>query len=407
MASPEGTAASEQAVLTRPVLYAMAVASGIAVANIYYNQPMLGLIDQDFPGGHTSALIPTATQIGYALGLFFLLPLGDILRRRKLIIVQFIILAAALVVTAIAPSPLLLVVASLLLGASATVAQQIVPFAASLAPENKRGATIGTVMAGVLTGILFSRTLSGFVGDFAGWREMFWLGAPLALLGAILMVAVLPSHAPVSDVKYGAAIRSFVGYWRSHPRLRTAAIVQALLFASFSAFWTILALYLASPRFDLGSDIAGLFGVVGAVGIFAAPLAGKIADRQGPDRPIILGAILTVFAWLLFGVWGSLAALITGVILLDFGVQAALISNQHVIYALDPAARSRLNTLFMTAMFTGGAAGSALAAWAWRTGGWQFVSLLGAMLSIIAVGMKLLGHYQQRRRQETVCSEVQ
>lgn len=397
MTSSEGQGPQAQTPLTRSVLYAMTVASGIAVANIYYNQPILGLIDQDFPGGHTSALIPAATQIGYALGLFFLLPLGDILRRRKLIIVQFIILAAALVVTAIAPSPLLLVLASLLLGASATVAQQIVPFAASLAPEDRRGATIGTVMAGVLAGILFSRTLSGFVGDFAGWREMFWLGAPLALLGAVLMVAVLPSHAPVSKMKYGTAIRSLVHYWNTHPRLRTAAIVQALLFASFSAFWTILALYLATSRFSLGSDIAGLFGIVGAVGIFAAPLAGKIADQRGPDLAIIMGAILTVVAWLFFGLWGSLAALIIGVIILDFGVQASLVSNQHIIYAIDPAARSRLNTLFMTAMFAGGAAGSALAAWVWRTGGWHLVSLVGAALSIIAVAVKLLGHYRQQR----------
>lgn len=376
--------------ISRLRLLAMAAASGIAVANIYYNQPMLGLIESDFSGQSMTNLIPTATQLGYALGLFLLLPLGDLVQRRRLIVLQFLVLAVALVGAALAPSALLLVVASFLVGASATVAQQIVPFAASLAPPDKRGATIGTVMAGVLSGILLSRTLSGFVGEHAGWRDMFWLGVPLALLAAALMQASLPKHRPALKLAYPAAIRSLFHIWMREPQLRISTLVQAALFAGFTVFWTILALYLASPAFELGADIAGLFGIVGAVGIFAAPLAGRMADSRGPHLVIRIGAVLSIAAWVLFGLSASIAALVIGVIVLDFGVQSAMISNQHVIYALDGEARSRLNTIYMTGMFLGGAFGSAMATVAWSYDGWVGVSLFGIAMGCIALGIKMM-----------------
>jgi predicted MFS family arabinose efflux permease len=383
-------------------LLAMAVAGGIAVANIYYNQPMLGIIEAELQHQSITGMVPTATQLGYALGLFLLLPLGDLVNRRRMIVGQFVVLAAALALAALAPSAWMLVAASVIVGACSTVAQQIVPFAASLAPPEKRGATIGTVMAGVLSGILFSRTLSGFVGEHAGWREMFWIGVPLSLFAAGLMLAVLPHHRPTSTLRYHEAIHSLGQLWKRHPSLRAATIIQAFLFASFTAFWTILALYLEGPKFQLGADIAGLFGIVGAVGIFAAPLAGRVADKKGPHFVVWLGAGLTVVAWLIFGAWSSILALIAGVIVLDFGIQSALISNQHIIYALDAEARSRLNTVFMTGMFLGGAAGSAMATLAWGQGGWLFVSLLGAALGIAAFTVKFFHH---RRHSPTVVEE--
>lgn len=373
-------------------LLAMAAACGIAVANIYYNQPMLGLMEAEFPSQPITAMVPTATQLGYAVGLFLLLPLGDFVNRRRMIIGQFAALAVALALAALAPSAWLLVLASVIVGAASTVAQQIVPFAASLAAPEKRGATIGTVMAGVLSGILFSRTLSGFVGEHLGWREMFWIGVPLALAAGGLMFAVLPQHRPTSSLRYHQAILSLAHLWKRHPALRAATVIQAFMFASFTVFWTILALYLAGPKFHLGADIAGLFGIVGAVGIFASPIAGRIADKRGPHFVVWLGAALAIIAWLVFGIWSSIATLIIGVIVLDFGIQSALISNQHIIYALDPDARSRLNTVFMTGMFLGGAAGSALATWAWGEGGWLLVSLLGAGLGGAAFAVKFFHH---------------
>jgi predicted MFS family arabinose efflux permease len=379
----------------RGLALAMATATGVAVANIYYNQPMLAVIEKEFPGP-TTAFIPMATQLGYAAGLIFLVPLGDVVERRRLIVTLFLLLAVGLVGTALAPTLATLMVASVGVGALASVAQQIVPLAAHLASPARRGSVVGTVMAGLLCGILLSRTLSGVVTTQWGWREMFWLGAPLAVLAAAGMALMLPRSKPDSQMSYGRLLLSMVEIWRSFPTLRLAAGTQALQFAAFSSFWTILALHLEEPQYALGADVAGLFGIIGAVGILAAPLAGRLADRKGPHGVILAGAGIALLSWVVFGLWGSLVGLVVGVILLDFAVQSTMVSNQHVIYALAPELRGRINTLFVGTIFLGGAAGSALSSLAWAHGGWDYVVLVGGAVSVIALVIQAVAALRRR-----------
>lgn len=392
MNSPENSSGAVAPLLSRPLIFAMAMAAGLSVANIYYNQPMLGEIEASF-GARLSGLVPMATQLGYALGLFCLVPLGDLVDRKKLILTQFGLLALALALAGWSPNGWVLVGASLLIGVMACAAQQIVPFAAHLALPEKRGAVVGNVMAGLLSGILLSRTLSGFVTSHAGWREMFLLGVPLVLLAAGWLAVMLPSgrheQAATNGMGYGRLMASLIHLWRELPALRLAAFTQASMFAAFSTFWTVLALRLQQPPYDMGASVAGLFGVVGIVGVIGAPISGRAADAGGPRRVILLGCLLTLASWVIFGLWQSLAGLIIGVVLLDFAAQAALVSSQHIIYALRADARARINTLFMSTMFLGGAAGSALAMLAWQYGGWEAVSLLGAVFALIALTLQL------------------
>ncbi len=369
----------------RAPLFAMALAAGLAVANIYYNQPMLGVMASSLGDARVSAWIPALTQAGYAAGLLLLLPLGDMFERRRLIVVQFLLLALALALTAWSPGLGMLAVGSVLVGATATVAQQIVPFTAILCAPEKRGAAIGTVMSGLLTGILLSRTVAGALSGVAGWRAVYWIAVPVAVAAGLLMAWRLPRHAPAKPMGYGALLASLGRLWRDEPRLRRAATVQALLFAAFSAFWTVLSLHLAEPPLALGAASAGLFGIVGAVGVAMAPVAGRIADRRGPAPVIRLGALATLLSWIVLGIWPGLTGLVIGVIVLDFGVQIALVSHQHLIYGLHPEFKSRLNTLFMTSMFIGGALGSWASATVWHAFGWPGVALLGVVLPALAL----------------------
>jgi predicted MFS family arabinose efflux permease len=381
----------------RATTLVMAVACGVAAATMYANQPMLGIIEAAFPGRESVAgLVPMAAQLGFAVGLLLLVPLGDRVDRRSLILLQLTALGFSLAATALAPDAWPLVVISALVGITSSVAQQIVPFAAELAEPSRRGATIGTVMSGLLCGMLLGRVVAGYVSDHYGWRAMYWLSLLLVIATSCLLAATLPRGQAKTQAGYGELLKSLIALWRDEPALRRATMIQACLFGSFTVFWTILALQL-SARYHLGAETAGLFGIAGVVGILFAPIAGKIADRRGPADLIAAGAFVMLASWLTFAAFGTVAGLIVGVILLDFGEQSALVSNQQVIYALRSEARNRLNTIFMGGMFVGGAIGSAGAVLAWHMAGWYAVCAFGAALVAIALADAWIAALSARR----------
>ena len=360
----------------------LAIICCIVVANIYFNQSVLKLIAGAFPNERNAvSLIPMATQLGYAAGLFFLIPLGDYIERQRLILRQAQVLFLALLGMMLSPTATVLVFFSFITGMSATVAQQIVPLAASLAGPSSRGKTVGTVMSGVLAGILAGRAIGGLIGQYFDWRGVFLFGALMTLLAVVFIVRILPSQSlPAPTFNYLAVLRSLGQLWKSEPQVRKATLTQAMLFASFSVLWTVLPFWLAH-RYDYGAGVTGTLAALGLIGILCAPLAGSFSDRQGPFRMVMLGVILMLLAWIVFWGWNSMAGMVVGILLLDAGEQCVLIANQHTIYALRPDARNRLNTLFMCVMFIGGACGSLTATGLWQaTQSWTLISAAGAAL---------------------------
>ncbi|WP_186231530.1 MFS transporter [Burkholderia gladioli] len=382
---------------SRGLLLLLATIAGVSVANIYYNQPLLGALRLSFPGGAAwIGVVPTATQLGYAAGMLLLAPLGDRFDRRKLILLQIAGLSVALLVAAAAPALPVLAAASLAIGVLATIAQQAVPFAAEIAPPAERGAAVGTVMSGLLLGILLARTAAGFIAEYLGWRAVFCASVAALLALAVVIMLRLPRSTPTSTLRYPQLLASLWHLAVELRELRYAAATGAAMFAAFSAFWPALTLLLAGAPFHYGPQAAGLFGAVGAAGALAAPYAGKSADKRGPHAVIALGIWLVAISFAIFAVSArSLAGLVIGVIVLDVGVQAAQISNQSRIYALKPEARSRVNTVYMVCYFIGGAIGSSAGVEAWHAGGWLAVSVVGLLFACLA---GTIHHVGARRR---------
>ena len=374
----------------RPALLALlSVAAAATVANLYYNQPLLASLRASF-GATQEAVsrVPMLTQLGYGLGMLLLVPLGDRLERRRLIAIMTALAALVLVGVALAPSLLWLTVLSGLLGLATMVPQLIVPYAATLAAPSERGRVVGTVMSGLLIGILLSRTVSGFVGERFGWRVMYGAAAGLMVILAAALAILLPSQRPERVVPLGELYASLVTITRREPVLRLYSLLGALTFAGFSVFWSTLAFHLAALPEHYGSQVAGLFGLVGITGALAAPLVGRFTDRREP-RLVNGLAIATVLAsFVVLGLFGrSLVGLGAGVVLLDLGAQGNHITNQTRIFGLDPAHRSRINTVYMATYFAGGALGSWLGAIGWARAGWTGVSLVGGALAALALGI--------------------
>ena len=391
-----GQEVSESPRLTRGLTWVLAIAAGLSVANIYYNQPLLGSVSRHYRGASLIHLIPASTQLGYAAGLLFLVPLGDAASRRRVILWQTLGLVAALAFVSWAHTPATLLVGSVVVGATATVAQQIIPLAAELADPLQRGQAVGTVMSGLLTGILLARTLSGVVGQYLGWSGVFWISTAMAVLLGIMLYATLPRHVHFRHTAYGDLLRSLVKILGDYPELRWAIIRQGGLFAAFSAFWSLLAVYLAQ-RYHVGSVAAGLYGILGFGGVLVAPFAGRRADLRGAGGLIAGGILLLLAGFIVFLIWPNYWGLGVGTLIMDAGVQMSMVSNQSIIFALNQDARSRINTLYMTGMFLCGAAGSALGSVAWNAAGWSGVMGLGLILGGISLASFRLGHHLRIR----------
>ncbi len=374
--------------IPRRVLVVMAVGCGLSVANLYYGQPLLVEMARDLGiPGPRMGVVATLAQVGYALGILLLVPLGDRLERRGFIVVLLGAVTVALAAVAASPGFAWLAVASLVMGITTVVPQLIVPYAAGLAAPEERGRAVGTVMSGLLVGILVARTVGGFVGTRLGWRAMYAIAAALMVGLAAVVRAVLPRSTPsTSGITYAGLLRSLVGLVRDEPVLRQSCLFGSLAFAAFSAFWTTLALLLAGPPYGYRGDVVGLFGLVGAVGALAAPAVGRVADRRSPRTTIGFGLAAMLLSFVVFGAVGTkLWGLVAGVLLLDVGVQGSHISNQSRIFRLQAGAHSRLNTVYMVAYFVGGAIGSAAGTYAWGLGGWGGVCLVGAGFLIAAL----------------------
>ncbi len=394
LAASPGPAAS----LPFALVLLLAMGAGLGVAAIYYSQPMLGVLGADIgASARAIGLVPTFTQLGYAAGVLFLAPLGDRFDRKRIILVKAAVLCLSLLLAGAAPNVGVLLAASLLIGLSATLAQDIVPAAATLAPEASRGKVVGMVMTGLLLGILLSRVVSGFVAEHFGWRTMFIAAAAsIALIGGAIWRG-LPRFKATTRMAYGALLGSLGKLWKSHGALRRAAWAQGLLCVGFSAFWSTLAVMLHGEPFHLGAAAAGAFGLAGAAGALAAPLAGRLADKRGPELVTRVGAGLVLVSFAVMALapllpphW-QLALLVVTAIGFDLGIQSTLIAHQTIIYGIDPAARSRLNSVLMTGSFTGMAAGSALGALLLAQWGWNGVVGLATLSAAAALAVRLVG----------------
>lgn len=373
--------------LSKTSVMFMAVCTGLIVANLYYCQPLIVLIANEFKIPEADAgTITYLTQAGYAIGLFFMVPLGDKIERKKQILITTLATVVALVIAATAQSFLVLEIASLLIGITSIVPQLILPLAASLSDPSERGKVIGTIMSGLLVGILLSRTLSGIIGEFMGWRSMFWIAAGICLLLFFVMQKQFPYNKPVFHGSYGQLLQSLFTLIKTQPLLREATLINAFCFAQFGAFWTTMVLLLSDVPFHFTSSTIGLFGIVGATGALAAPLVGRLGDKGNSRIAVGYGCLMMLISFIIFYFSGnSIVGIIIGIVCIDIGIQGVHISNQTRVYSLLPEARNRLNTVFMSFSFLGTAVGSAYGLFLWKLGGWHAVTIGCAVLALLAL----------------------
>jgi predicted MFS family arabinose efflux permease len=389
---PRSPAASDEVAdlgggISRGLMALLAISGGATVANLYYAQPLLHTLGHAFRVSNaTAGLLFTISQVGYVVGLALLVGLGDLRERRGLISGTLVVTSAALAVTALAPGIAVFASALAVVGFTSVMAQVIVPMSSSLAAPNERGRVVGTVMSGLLIGILLARTVSGLLASAVGWRFVFWFAAAAMLLTAATLRRALPRVPPTASMSYGGLLRSVFTLIASEPVLRQRMLLGALTFGGFNTLWTSLSFLLSGSPFHYGNAVIGLFGLAGVVGAVAASLAGRLADRGYGAHATTAGIVIMLLSWGILAIGKtSTIALIVGIAVLDLGAQGLHISNQNTIYALAPEARSRLTTAYMVSYFLGGAACSALSSAIFDSDGWDGVCALGAGIGVITL----------------------
>ncbi|CAG9413465.1 MULTISPECIES: MFS transporter [Providencia] len=382
-----------QAELTTGLTLLMAIATGLVVASNYYAQPLLDTIALQFNlTTNMAGFIVTAAQLGYAVGLLFLVPLGDLFERKKLIIVMTTLSASGLLITALSDNIWQILLGTALTGLFSVVAQVLVPMAASIAKPHQRGKAVGTIMSGLLLGILLARTISGGVAMIGGWRAIYWVAFGLMMILVLVLALKLPRYHQKTDLNYFQLICSIGRLFFTTPVLGTRALLGALTFANFALLWTAMAFLLASPPFNYSEGTIGLFGLVGAAGALMATQAGRLVDKGKGKLITTLGLVLLLLSWIPIGMAKySLIAFIIGVLVLDLAVQAVHVTNQSTLYRIMPEARNRLTAGYMTSYFIGGALGSLLSGYAYEHAGWLGVAISGAVLTGISLIIWAIG----------------
>ncbi|MGR8029760.1 MFS transporter [Burkholderia pseudomallei] len=373
--------------MARGLILLFAFSCGAIVANLYYAQPIIALIAPDLHmSGGMASLIVSLTQIGYAAGLFFLVPLGDLVENKKLMVVTALMSIASLALAATVRAPGLFLAVSLIVGFSSVAVQLLIPLAAHLAPSESRGRVVGTIMSGLLLGILLSRPVASFIADHFGWRAVFAFGAATMAVVTVLLMLTVPSRRPAHQATYMQLIRSLGRLVATQPVLRERSLYQGLMFGSFSLFWSAAPVELMHHH-HLSQSAIALFSLVGAMGASSAPIAGRLADagHTGRATVVALGLAAASFAPALFVPGAGVAGLVATGILLDFAVQMNMVLGQREIYALDAHSRNRLNSIYMTSIFVGGAIGSALASALYEHGGWTWIAIVGALFPLAAL----------------------
>ncbi|MBP2661255.1 MAG: major facilitator superfamily 1 [Firmicutes bacterium] len=372
------------------ITFLLAIACGVIVANLYYAQPLVGPISADTHLPLASAgLIVTLTQIGYVFGLLFIVPLSDLIENRRLVVSALAVVICALVAAPLTNNALFFLAAAMFIGLGSVAAQILVPYAAHLATEERRGQVVGNVMSGLLLGIMLARPIASFITDLWGWRAVFTLSAAITAILAVLLALVLPERKPSPTMNYGELLSSLWSLFKTKAVLRRRSLYQACLFGAFSLFWTVIPLWLAS-HFHLSQQGIALFALAGVAGAIAAPIAGRLADKGWTKILTGVAIVIAALSFLLTHIFEdhstiSLAMLVVAAITLDMAVSGNLVLSQRAIYSLGSEIRGRVNGIFMAVFFIGGAIGSALGGWAYAYGGWMFASILGLSMPVAAL----------------------